>query len=326
MTPATRAAGRAIGASAAQEHVPDLEQSPPAAPTWPGSGARECSRPGKTSVRIAACSALIGLLAHSTSARRGSSAAGAAGRARRCPRSASVAASDRPAPREHVDHHPPAEALVGAQAADRVGVRRHRAPGRDSSPTTRATSSTRSISRVVSAARQVGTCQPPSTARRSRAASATRSICASVYADRRSGLLEPLAAAAARTGGCGRSPCRSIVPGTSFAPASSTISWEASASARGGRCGSRPFSHRLEPSVRRPEPDRRGLGRRPVEVGALHQHGGGLVGDLAPLGAHQAGDRRRLLGVGDHERHRCRACGPGRRASSRARRQWPGAR
>ena len=44
----------------------------------------------------------------------------------------------------------------------------------------------------------------------------------------------------------------SIVPGTRVAPANSTISCEASASARGGRCGSRPFSHRLEPSVRRP--------------------------------------------------------------------------
>ena len=42
------------------------------------------------------------------------------------------------------------------------------------------------------------------------------------------------------------------MPGTSVAPHSSTMSCDASASARGERCGSSPFSHRDEPSVRRP--------------------------------------------------------------------------
>ena len=82
---------------------------------------------------------------------------------------------------------------------------------------------------------------------------------------------------------------------------SSTSSCDASASARGGRCGSSPFSHLLDPSVRRPSRIEERWVEGPSKFAHSSSDGRRLVGHLAPLRPHEARDGRRPLCVGDHE-------------------------
>ncbi len=115
-----------------------------------------------------------------------------------------------------------------------------------SSSRNRAISSTTSISRVTSRARHVGTTTSPS--RRSKPSRARSPSCSA------GGVAVPITSSARTgskrtTGRAGSAPWTSVSP-TQRAPVVSTSSCVAREPACGARCGSTPFSQRLEPSVR----------------------------------------------------------------------------
>ena len=119
----------------------------------------------------------------------------------------------------------------------------------------------------------------------------------------------------------GRSLQTSIGRGVMCAPQSSTSSRAAAREATGARCGSTPFSQRLEPSVRRPSVcDVRSIWLR-VKLAASSTTVRRALADLGVGAAHDAADALRALGVGDHE-HRgssSRSCPSSVRSVSPAR-------
>ena len=166
-----------------------------------------------------------------------------------------------------------------------------------SSRTKRATSSTRSASRVTSRARHVGTVTvSPSTSKPSRprmprcsSAGTSRPMSSLVRAGRSS-----------TTGRAGSSRCASVSP-TQRAPLVSTMSCVASRAACSARYGSTPFSQRFDPSVRSPRRSDVLQDRDGLEVRRLEEDARRLGGDLGLLAAHDRRERDRALAVLDHE-------------------------
>ncbi len=97
----------------------------------------------------------------------------------------------------------------------------------------------------------------------------------------------------------GPGPPTSIVPGRRRAPHSSIISCAATAWASIACSGCICFSNRVEASLRSPSLQRRAVDVGAVPVRGLHQHAGRAGLDLGARAAHDAGDRRRSVGVGD---------------------------
>ena len=167
----------------------------------------------------------------------------------------------------------------------------------------RATSSTRSASRVTSLRRKAGTV----TSRPSGASATPNSSARRISAWRSRAMAMPSRPSTrasrrrmtVRPGG--PSPPTSIVPGATLAPVSSIISWVATTWASIACSGARPFSKRPLASLRRASfcEVRWMLG--PFHDGDLHQHARRALVHLGALAAHHAGDRRRPVGVVDDE-------------------------
>ena len=99
----------------------------------------------------------------------------------------------------------------------------------------------------------------------------------------------------------GPRPPTSIVPSTSRAPVSSSISLRRDDLAVHRLLGREALLEAPGGLGAQRELRRRALEVRAVPVGRLHQHAGGRLAHLGALAAHQAGDRRRAVLVGDQQ-------------------------
>ena len=128
-------------------------------------------------------------------------------------------------------------------------------------------------------------------------------------------------AAAQRAAGArvGISAATSIVPGTSVAPQSSTISCEATRCARIASSGWSCFSNAVRGVGAQPELARGAQDVDPVPGRDLEQHARGRLADLGDLAAHDPGDPGRPVAVADED-------GVGVEAAARRRRAWSSSR
>ena len=192
--------------------------------------------------------------------------------------------------------------------------------GSCSTPSSRATSSIRSASRVTSPRRQCGTLdvEPVARPRVTPKPSALEDLGAALPRDRRA---EQRRRRARRAGGsapaaASGAPPTSSVPGTSVAPVSSSISRVATAWASSAPSGGRPFSKRAEASLRRPIFDDVRLMFGPFQVATSSST---RVVVSCDLRAQRRPSRRRATSARRRRRsrrRRGRARAPGRRASS----------
>ncbi len=198
--------------------------------------------------------------------------------------------------------------------------------GSFSSPSSRATSSIRSASRVTSLRRQCGTLTSrPSSAVADAEAERIEDLGAVAHAQPAS---RAVRRRARRAAGSSRPAARASP--TSTVPRNEPWRRSARASAalrrpapRARLSGGSPFSKRAEASLRRPDPRRRAVDVRPVPGRSLEQHAGRAVLDLRAQAAHHAGDRGRHRRRRRSHIRRRPACAPARRASSSSRRRAP---